>query len=53
MQPVFQDCASIGGDCAEGLFANGLCLPSGSAMGAEDRSKVIEIVRSCFAQRRP
>jgi len=53
MQPVFQDCASIGGDCAEGLFANGLCLPSGSAMGAEDRSKVIEIVRSCFAQRQP
>lgn len=49
MQPVFQDCASIGGDCAEGLFANGLCLPSGSAMSAEDRSKVIETVRSCFA----
>lgn len=50
MQPVFQDCASIGGDCAEGLFANGLCLPSGSQMSAEERSKVIEIVRSCFTQ---
>jgi pyridoxal phosphate-dependent aminotransferase EpsN len=50
LQPVFQDCASIGGDCAEGLFANGLCLPSGSSMSAEDRAKVIGIVRSCFAE---
>ncbi|CAA6691290.1 Lipopolysaccharide biosynthesis protein RffA [Lentimonas sp. CC19] len=50
MQPVFQDCASIGGDCAEALFANGLCLPSGSSMSDEDRDKVIESVRSCFSQ---
>jgi pyridoxal phosphate-dependent aminotransferase EpsN len=50
MQPVFQDCASIGGDCAEGLFAYGLCLPSGSSMSDEERDKVIEIVRSCFSQ---
>jgi len=49
LQPVFQDCASIGGDCAEGLFVNGLCLPSGSAMDAEDRAKVIAVVRSCFS----
>ena len=48
MQPVFQDCASIGGECAEGLFATGLCLPSGSALSAADRSKVIEGVRACF-----
>ena len=49
LQPVFQDCASIGGDCAEWLFVNGLCLPSGSAMDAEDRAKVIAVVRSCFS----
>ena len=49
LQPVFQDCASIGGDCAEALFANGLCLPSGSAMSDAERDRVIEIVRSCFA----
>jgi len=49
MQPVFQDCASIGGDCAEGLFANGLCLPSGSSMSDVERDRVIEIVRSCFS----
>jgi len=50
LQPVFQDCASIGGDCAEALFANGLCLPSGSSMSDAERDTVIEIVRSCFAQ---
>lgn len=50
LQPVFQDCASIGGECAEGLFATGLCLPSGSSMCADDRSRVIEIVRSCFSE---
>lgn len=48
MQPVFQDCASIGGECAEGLFATGLCLPSGSSLSEADRSKVIEGVRACF-----
>ena len=48
MKPVFQDCASIGGECAEGLFATGLCLPSGSALSEADRSKVIEGVRACF-----
>lgn len=48
MQPVFQDCASIGGECAEGLFATGLCLPSGSALSEADRSKVIEGVLACF-----
>jgi pyridoxal phosphate-dependent aminotransferase EpsN len=49
MQPVFQDCGSIGGDCAEALFAHGICLPSGSSMSVEAREKVIEVVRSCFA----
>lgn len=50
MQPVFHDCACIGGECAEALFANGLCLPSGSGMSVAEQAKVIEIVRSCFSQ---
>ena len=49
MQPVFAHCTTVGGDCAQGLFATGLCLPSGSSMGAEERARVIEVVRSCFA----
>jgi pyridoxal phosphate-dependent aminotransferase EpsN len=49
LQPVFKDCESIGGQCAETLFAHGLCLPSGSQMSAEARSRVVSIVRSCFS----
>ena len=49
MQPVFAKCKSIGGSVAEGLFARGLCLPSGSALTDEQRERVISIVR---AQRR-
>ena len=48
LQPVFKDCAVIGGDCAERLFADGLCLPSGSSMSAVDRAKVVDVVRACF-----
>jgi pyridoxal phosphate-dependent aminotransferase EpsN len=49
MQPVFKDCESIGGECAETLFTNGLCLPSGSQMSNEERSRVVAIVYSCFS----
>ncbi len=48
LQPVFKDHTFIGGKCAETLFAEGLCLPSGSSMQPEERSRVIEVVRSCF-----
>lgn len=49
LQPVFKDCESIGGAYAEALFADGLCLPSGSQMSSDERSKVVAIVRSCFS----
>jgi len=44
MQPVFRDCQMVGGKVAEGLFENGLCLPSGSALTVKDRQRVIESV---------
>lgn len=44
MQPVFRDCRMIGGEVAERLFANGLCLPSGSALTHEQRERVITVV---------
>ena len=49
LQPVFKEHVVVGGRYAEGLFAKGLCLPSGSSMQAEERSRVVEIVRSCFS----
>lgn len=33
LQPVFKNYTFYGGDIAEQLFANGLCLPSGSNLG--------------------
>lgn len=44
-QPVFIGARAIGGAIADGLYARGLCLPSGSSMSESDQDEVIEIVR--------
>lgn len=49
MQPVFKDVACTGGAVSEDLFQRGLCLPSGSAMTAEDLDRVVAIIRGVFA----
>lgn len=41
MQPVFRPCRTVGGHVAEHLFENGLCLPSGSNLMAEQQSRVV------------
>jgi len=46
LQPVFAGCRIFGGAVAEGLFARGLCLPSGTAMTREDVERVAGIIRS-------
>jgi dTDP-4-amino-4,6-dideoxygalactose transaminase len=46
LQPVFRECRTIGGDVAARLFADGLCLPSGSRLAVTDQERVIEIVRA-------
>ncbi len=46
LQPVFQSCAVVGGGVAEGIFRDGLCLPSGSNLSQDDLSRVVEVVRS-------
>lgn len=48
LQPAFADCKRIGGQTAEELFANGLCLPSGSALGDADIDRVIETIRAAL-----
>ena len=40
LQPVFKDCYYYGGDIAETLFKNGLCLPSGSNLTDFDRERI-------------
>lgn len=44
-QPVFTGCERVGGDVAESLFREGLCLPSGSNLSDPDRERVAAIVR--------
>lgn len=46
LQPVFAGAESHGGQVSERLFAQGLCLPSGSGMTEEDRNRVITGVQS-------
>jgi len=45
-QPVFVDCASVGGSVADDLFARGLCLPSGSNLTTSDLEQVVDAIRS-------
>jgi pyridoxal phosphate-dependent aminotransferase EpsN len=44
LQPVFAGRPRIGGSVAEGLFARGLCLPSGSGMTDAQQDRVIGVL---------
>ncbi len=44
MQPVFADARRIGGTVAAAAFANGLCLPSGSAMRLDQVDRVADLL---------
>jgi dTDP-4-amino-4,6-dideoxygalactose transaminase len=47
-QPVFRDAPAAGGTVARALFAQGLCLPSGTGMGAAEQDRVIGAIRACW-----
>ncbi len=40
-------CRVVGGEVAEDLFERGLCLPSGTAMTAENPERVISVILKC------
>ena len=40
LQPIFEGCPYYGGNIAENLFNNGLCLPSGSNLDDYDRERI-------------
>lgn len=50
LQPVFQDCETVGGDVAAALFRNGLCLPSGTAMTDAELERIVATIRSAGNQ---
>ncbi len=43
-QPVFSGCEAIGGTVSEQIFAQGLCLPSGTALSPQQQDRVIETI---------
>ena len=46
MQPVFRGARVFGGGVGERLFANGVCLPSGTGLSAEEVERVCGIVEA-------
>lgn len=48
LQPVFADAPYYGTNVAETLFDNGLCLPSGSNLSDEDRSRIRSVIKNVF-----
>lgn len=53
LQPVFRDCPVYGGEVSEHLFEFGLCLPSGSNLSAEDRERVVEVIKRVSGKQPP
>ncbi len=49
LQPVFKDCECVGGAVAERLYANGLCLPSGTALADSEIERVAGVVSAAIA----
>ncbi|WP_367757324.1 DegT/DnrJ/EryC1/StrS family aminotransferase [Flavobacterium sp. WC2430] len=48
LQPVFSNFSYYGKNVSESLFYNGLCLPSGSALSEEDRSRIKSVLINLF-----
>lgn len=44
MQPIFENCPYYGNNVAEGLFNNGLCLPSSSNLTDLERQRIREVI---------
>jgi len=48
MQPVFKDAPYYGSGVSDELFANGLCIPSGSNLTEEDLNRVVAKIKELF-----
>ena len=50
LQPVFANSPYYGGNVAETLFNDGLCLPSGANLRAEDRARISRVIKSVISK---
>jgi dTDP-4-amino-4,6-dideoxygalactose transaminase len=48
LQPVFKNVLYFGGNIAENLFRDGLCLPSGSNLSDEEKYRIKNVVETFF-----
>ncbi len=46
LQPIFARYEYVGSGIAAGLFANGLCLPSGSNLTSDDLNRVVAVIKA-------
>lgn len=53
LQPLYEDCPYYGRGISDKLFDYGLCLPSGSNLTDEDRSRVVSVIQNCLQLDRP
>ena len=44
LQPLFADTPTISGAVAAGIFAQGLCLPSGSTLSDADLQRIVGVI---------
>ncbi|NLF24583.1 MAG: aminotransferase class I/II-fold pyridoxal phosphate-dependent enzyme [Deltaproteobacteria bacterium] len=50
LQPVFKNCPAFVNGTAEGLFARGLCLPSGSQLSEAEQDQICEVVETVLSR---
>jgi dTDP-4-amino-4,6-dideoxygalactose transaminase len=50
LQPIFEKYPYFGKSVSEKLFANGLCLPSGSNLGNSDRERITAVFNRFFSK---
>jgi dTDP-4-amino-4,6-dideoxygalactose transaminase len=48
LQPIFEKYPYYGSNVSENLFLNGLCLPSGSNLSDQDRTRIAELIQQVF-----
>lgn len=52
MQPVFEDAPYYGEDVASKAFESGLCLPSGSNLGEQEKDRIFSALKGYFEQKK-
>lgn len=48
LQPLFSSCPYFGGNTAEVLYKNGLCLPSGTGMNEAALTRIERVIKKCL-----